>query len=111
MVARLLALFVVVLSIVGFGCGESIQPTLEVAPASATLVTGREAQLTVTRRFPGGQVDDVTTRVRYSSSNRDVLGVSSTGKLTPGNEGGSAVVRVTDPGSEAFVTAVFTVVP
>lgn len=93
------------------GCGEPIQPTLEVAPASGTIVTGREAQLTVTRRFPGGQVDDVTTRVSYTSSNRSILGVSETGKLIPGTEGGSAVIRVTDPRSEAFTTAVFTVVP
>lgn len=111
MLARLSLLFFVVLSVIGLGCGESIQPTLEVAPASDTLVTGSEAQLTVTRRFPGGQVDDVTTRVHYTSSNRNVLGVSATGRLVPGNEAGSAVVRVTDPGSEAFATAVFTVVP
>lgn len=111
MFARLSALVVVILSVIGLGCGESIQPTLEVAPASATLITGREAQLTVTRRFPGGQVDDVTSRVDYTSSNRNVLGVSATGKLIPGTEGGSAVVRVTDPRSEAFATAVFTVVP
>lgn len=112
--SRLVALVrvaLVVLSVIGFGCGDPIQPTLEVAPASATLITGRESQLTVTRRFPGGQVDDVTARVNYTSSNRSVVGVSATGKLIPGNESGSAVVRVTDPLSEAFTTAVFTVVP
>lgn len=108
---RLVVVLLVLLSVIGFGCGESIQPTLEVAPASGTLVTGREGQLTVTRRFPGGQVDDVTSRVEYTSSNRNVLGVSATGRLIPGTEGGSAVVRVTDPRSEAFATAVFTVVP
>lgn len=108
---RLVVLLLVLLSVIGFGCGEPIQPTLEVAPASATLITGREAQLTVTRRFPGGQVDDVTSRVNYTSSNRNVVGVSATGKLIPGTEAGSAVVRVTDPASEAFTTAVFTVVP
>jgi trimeric autotransporter adhesin len=109
--SRLAALILVVLSVIGFGCGESIQPTLEVAPDSGTLVTGNEGQLTVTRRFPGGQVDDVTSRVEYTSSNRNVLGVSATGKLIPGTEGGSAVIRVDDPKSEAFATAVFTVVP
>src|SRR5687768_12730053 len=108
---RLVVVLLVLLSVIGFGCGEPIQPTLEVAPASATLVTGREGQLTVTRRFPGGQVDDVTTRVVYTSSNRNVIGVSATGKLIPGNEAGSAVIRVTDPTSEAFTTGVFTVVP
>ena len=109
--SRLAVLLLVVLSVIGFGCGESIQPTLEVAPASGTIVTGRDAQLTVTRRFPGGQVDDVTTRVSYTSSNRNILGVSDSGRLIPGTEGGSAVIRVTDPRSEAFATAVFTVVP
>lgn len=109
--ARIVAVILFVLSVIGFGCGQSIQPTLEVAPESGTIVTGREAQLTVTRRFPGGQVDDVTTRVSYTSSNRNILGVSDTGRLIPGTEGGSAVIRVTDPRSEAFATAVFTVVP
>jgi hypothetical protein len=109
--SRLAVLLFVLVSVIGFACGEPIQPTLEVAPSSATLVTGRESQLTVTRRFPGGQVDDVTNRVSYSSSNRNILGVSATGKLIPGEQGGSAVIRVTDPASEAFGTAVFTVVP
>lgn len=113
--SRLLVLLSFVLCVIFLsafgGCGEPIQPTLEVAPESGTIVTGREAQLTVTRRFPGGQVDDVTTRVSYTSSNRSILGVSETGKLIPGTEGGSAVIRVTDPRSEAFTTAVFTVVP
>lgn len=109
--SRLVVLLSFVLCVIGFACGEPIQPTLEVAPESGTIVTGREAQLTVTRRFPGGQVDDVTTRVSYTSSNRSILGVSETGKLIPGTEGGSAVIRVTDPRSEAFTTAVFTVVP
>lgn len=101
----------VFLALVASSCGEPIQPTLEVAPSSATLVTGREAQLTVTRRFPGGQVDDVTGRVAYTSSNRNVLGVTPTGRLVPGTQGGLAVIRVTDPASEAFATAAFTVVP
>lgn len=108
---RLVVFLLLVLSVIGFGCGESIQPTLEVAPESGTIVTGREAQLTVTRRFPGGQVDDVTSRVSYTSSNRNILGVSDTGRLIPGAEGGSAVIRITDPRSEAFATAVFSVVP
>jgi hypothetical protein len=108
---NLVVLLLLVLSVIGFGCGEPIQPTLEVAPASGTIVTGREGQLTVTRRFPGGQVEDVTTRVAYTSSNRNVLGVSESGKLIPGDQGGSAVIRVTDPRSEAFTTAVFSVVP
>lgn len=96
---------------VAFGCGEPIQPTLEIAPSSDTLVTGVAVQLTVTRRFAGGQVDDVTNRVTYTSSNRDVLGVTPTGRLVPGQEGGSALVRVTDPSSDAFAVAAFTVVP
>lgn len=108
---NLVVVLLLVLSVIGFGCGEPIQPTLEVAPASGTIVTGREGQLTVTRRFPGGQVEDVTTRVAYTSSNRNVLGVSESGKLIPGDQGGSAVIRVTDPRSEAFTTAVFSVVP
>jgi hypothetical protein len=108
---RFVAFVLALLAVIGLGCGQPIQPTLEVAPASATLVTGSDQQLTVTRRFPGGQVDDVTNRVTYTSSNRNVLGVSAGGRLMPGTEGGTAVIRVTDQGSEAFATATFTVVP
>lgn len=107
LVLALVTLFVVL----GLGCGQPLQPTLEVAPESATLITGRETQLTVTRRFPGGQIDDVTTRVTYSSSNRNVLNVTESGRLVPGTEAGSAVVRVDDPNSDAFAVAAFNVVP
>lgn len=108
LVLVLLSLFALALS---FGCGEPIQPTLDVAPATGTLVTGRETQLTVTRRFPGGHVDDVTAHVTYTSSNKNVLGVTSTGRLVPGVEEGSASIRVSDPSSDAVAVATFTVVP
>lgn len=108
LVVAVLSLFALVLS---FGCAEPIQPTLEVAPASGALITGRTTQLTVTRRFPGGQVDDVTHRVTYASSNRNVLGVTPSGQLVPGQEGGSVIIRVTDPSSDASAVASFTVVP
>lgn len=108
LVVAVLSLFALVLA---FGCAEPIQPTLEVAPASGALITGRTTQLTVTRRFPGGQVDDVTHRVSYSSSNRNVLGVTSAGVLVPGQEGGSVIIRVTDPASDASAVASFTVIP
>lgn len=106
-----LLLFVLLSCVALFGCAEPIQPTLEIAPASGTLVTGRETQLTVARHFPGGQVDDVTHRVTYTSSNRNVLGVTPAGRLVPGQEAGSAIIRVTDPSSDAFAVATFTVVP
>jgi len=92
-------------------CSEPMQPTLEVSPASTTLVSGKNTQLTVTRRFPGGQADDVTNKVTYSSSNKSVLGVDARGLLIPGTEGGTAVIRVSDPQSDAFALATFTVVP
>lgn len=106
-----LVLFVLAALGLVFGCGEPIQPTLDVAPASGLLITGRETQLTVTRRFPGGHVDDVTNRVTYSSSNKNVLGVTSTGRLQPGVEAGSAIIRVSDPSSDAYAVASFTIVP
>src|SRR5215213_8335089 len=111
MLARWSAFLFVLVSIIGLGCNERIQPTLEVAPSSGTIVTGRTTQLSVTRRFPGGHADDVTAKVKYTSSNRNVLGVDAKGNLIPGNEAGNAIIRVDDPQSEAFATAAFTVVP
>src|SRR5690348_12781996 len=75
-------------------CSSPTQPTLDVTPASGTLVIGQTAQLVVTRRFPGGSLDVVTDHVRYSSSNRNIATISDKGVVNAGNEAGAVILRV-----------------
>ena len=49
-------------------CAEPVEPTLDLTPTAQTLITGQPLQLTVTRRFPGGSIEDVTGSVTYTSS-------------------------------------------
>ena len=91
-------------------CAQPVDPTLDLTPASQTLIIGRPLQLTVTRRFPGGSIEDVTGNVTYTSSNRVVATVSERGVLTPGIYAGTVIVKVFDPGSNATTLASFTVV-
>ncbi len=89
---------------------EPVQPTLDLTPEAQTIVSGQPLQLTVTRRFPGGSIEDVTANVAYTSSNRVIATVSDRGVLTPGSETGAVVVKVFDPGSNATALASFTIV-
>jgi hypothetical protein len=86
-----------------------VQPTLEVTPAVASLVTGQTMELEVTRRFPSGPVELVSDRVTYTSSSRNVASISERGVITAGAEAGSILVRIYDPASDAVATVNVTV--
>lgn len=107
------ARFVVVALFVALfaSCAHPQQADLDIAPASATLVEGATVQLTVTRRFPGGGVDDVTNKVVYTSSNRTVALVSERGLVTAQKEPGSVLVKVVDPDTDATTSISLTIVP
>jgi hypothetical protein len=91
-------------------CAEPVEPTLDLTPMTQTLITGQPLQLTVTRRFPGGSIEDVTSNVTYTSNNRVVASVSERGVLTPGTETGTVIIKVFDPSSNATALASFLVV-
>lgn len=91
-------------------CAAPVAPTLDVTPASLTLVSGQPIQLTVTRRFPGGPPEDVTSKVTYVSSNKLVALVSDHGVVTGGSEPGSVVIKAFDSISDATALASLTVV-
>jgi hypothetical protein len=105
-------LFAVALALFVFfpSCAEPLQPTLDVTPASRTLVTGESAKLTVTRRFPGGAVDDVSTKVTYTTSDKLLATVSPQGVVTAVGDSGSVLIRVFDPTSDAVGVSTFTIV-
>ena len=87
-----------------------MQPTLEITPGSGTYVTGERVKITVTRKYPGGTADDVTTRAIYTSSNRGIAHVANR-EFVAGTDTGTVTIRVNDRDSEATTTATFTVVP
>jgi uncharacterized protein YjdB len=112
--SRLSALLLSLLSLLSLlfvSCAVPLQPTLEVTPSALSLVSGQSVQLTVTRRFSGGATEDVTGRVTYASSSKDVAAVleSPRGRVVAGTEPGSVLIRVTDPTSDATAVAAFTV--
>lgn len=106
----LFSLFLTLLSFLG-SCAEPLQPQLEVTPTSRALVSGDVVSLTVTRRFPGGAVEDVTSKVAYLTSDRRLAVVDGNGVLTAGQDPGSVQVRVIDPASDATTVATFTINP
>jgi hypothetical protein len=91
-------------------CAEPVEPTLDLTPSTQTIVVGQTLQLAVTRRFPGGSIEDVTANVTYTSSNRVIATVSDRGVLAPGAQTGPVIVKVFDPGSNATALASFNVV-
>ena len=112
------AVLALVLLTMTLGCAEPVAPTLDLTPSSETLVTrqpgqspraGQTAQLTVKRRFPGGQLDDVTSRVAYSIE-KGLADVTDKGLVTAGSEPGPVIVRVYDPSSDATALASIIVV-
>src|SRR5438445_11818299 len=105
----LVALLFVVVSVL-FSCAQPQEPTLEVAPTARTLVAGQGVQLTVTRRFAGGAVEDVTAKVTYTTSDKTLANVDK-GIVVAGNGNGSVIIRVFDPTSDASGAATFTIVP
>src|SRR5688572_31792025 len=101
MARRLVILAFLAFLVLFASCAAPQQASLDVAPASTTLVTGSTLQLTVTRRFPGGGVEDVTNKVTYTSSNRVSVLVSDRGLVSAQKEPGSVLVRVVDPTTDA----------
>ena len=106
-------LFVFVLS-----CAEPINPSLDLTQSADSLVvrqagqparSGQSLQLTVKRRFPGGQLEDVTTRVLYSIE-KGIGDVSDRGVVTAGSEAGVLIVRVFDASSDTSTLASVVVV-
>lgn len=112
MMSLLRSLLVLLLVLVA-SCAEPIAPTLDLTQSAETLVTrqpgqgaraGQTAQLTVKRRFPGGQLDDVTSRVVYSIE-KGLADVSDKGLVTAGSEPGPVIVRVYDASTDATALA------
>lgn len=101
---------VALLAVFAASCAEPVSPTLELTPTSQTLVAGQPLQLTVTRRFPGGALEDVTHRVTYTTTDRSIAVVSEHGVVTAGNEAGTVIVKALDAISDATAIAAFTVV-
>lgn len=91
-------------------CAAPLAPTLDLTPASQTLIVGQPLQVTVTRRFPGGQVEDVTARVAYTTSDRAIATVSERGVITAGSAPGAVIIKALDTASDATAVATFTVV-
>jgi hypothetical protein len=98
------------LGLLFLSCAQPQEPTLDVAPTARTLVAGQGVQLTVTRRFSGGAVEDVTTKVAYTTSDK-LLATVDKGIVVAGEGNGSVIIRVFDPTSDASGAATFTIVP
>jgi len=91
-------------------CAAPLTPDLEATPSSRTLSSGETSQIRVTRRFSGGVVEDVTSRVTYTTTDRAVVAVSAAGLITAGTQAGSALVKAVDDRSDATVAVSVTVV-
>lgn len=109
-IAPLFAFLLLLLAPLFAGCAEPIAPTLDLTPTAQTLVAGQPLQLTVTRRFPGGSVEDVTSRVSYTTTDRSIAVVSERGVVTAGTVSGTVLVKAIDSISDATAVAALTVV-
>jgi trimeric autotransporter adhesin len=116
--ALLALLFTLALPSLSTSCAEPIRPTLDLTQSAESLVvkppeqparSGQSLQLTVKRRFPGGQLEDVTARVAYTVE-KGIAEVSDRGLVTAGSEPGPVIVRVFDPSSDATALASIIVV-
>jgi uncharacterized protein YjdB len=105
LLCSLFALF----SVLFVSCAQPIEPTLDLTPTSQMLISGQPLQLTVTRRFPGGAIEDVTNRVVYTTSDRAIATVSDRGVVTAGSQRGSAIIKAIDPTSDATALATVSV--
>lgn len=114
---RFLKLVLVLLgAVLLVSCSELRQPVLEASATTTALtagapagVPGASAQLTVTRQFQGGPIENVTALVTYTVIPRDVVKVSSTGLVEPGPEPGTADVHIGESDDQATTTIRFTV--
>ncbi len=92
-------------------CAEPIAPSLDLTPTSQTLISGQTAQLTATRRFPGGALEDVTSRVTYTTSDRTIASINERGVVSAGTQTGTVIIKAFDAVGDATAIASFTVVP
>ena len=90
-------------------CAQAIEPTLDVTQSSSTLIvhpangtstSGSSMQLTVKRRYPEGDVQDVTSAVAYTIE-KGIGTVSATGLVTAGSDIDPIIIRVSDRSSDA----------
>lgn len=102
---------VALLSVIAGSCAEPISPTLDLTPTSQALVSGQTAQLTVTRRFPGGSAENVTGSVTYTTTDKSIASVNDKGVVTAGSQPGTAIIKALDSSSDATALASFTVSP
>lgn len=74
-------------------------PIVQVAPAKKLLAVGKSATLTALLIKPDGKERDITTRVVWTSSRRDVVSVARSGDLVRGRgvAPGTAVITANDP--------------
>ena len=108
LVWSLLALFALLFT----SCAAPVAPTLDLTPASQTLIAGQTRQLTVTRRVPGGSVEDVTSRVTFviDPIGRSTANVSERGVVSAGTEPGTVIIKAYDSISDATAVASVTVI-
>jgi hypothetical protein len=104
-------LFSLSLTLVVASCAEPIAPSLDLTPTSQTLISGQTAQLTATRRFPGGALEDVTSRVTYTTSDRAIASINEHGVVSAGSQTGTVIIKAFDSVGDATAIASFTVVP
>lgn len=107
------ALLLVLVDLLCTGCAEPTTPTLDVTQSAQMLVvkqpgqlarSGQSLQLTVKRRYPGGQLEDVSSHVSYRIE-KGIAEVSERGVVTAGSEPGPVIVRVLDAASDATTLA------
>ncbi|MBS2013714.1 MAG: Ig-like domain-containing protein [Deltaproteobacteria bacterium] len=103
--------FALVLSIVAWlvSCAIPQQPTLEMSASDSTLVTGGRLRLTVTRQFPGGPLENVTSKVAFTTTDPAVASVVG-GEIVAGTQPGPVTIKAADPSSDATAAVTFTVV-
>ena len=111
--ARLLSAFSMLLAVLLASCAAPIQPTLDIIQSANTLVVhpsnvtstiGSTMQLTVKRRYPGGDVQDVTNDVIYDIE-KGIGTVSARGFVTAGSNTDPIIIRVSDRTSDATALA------
>ena len=107
----LLGFLSLLLSLVVASCAEPIAPSLDLTPTSQTLISGQTAQLTATRRFPGGALEDVTSRVTYTTSDRTIASINDHGVVSAGTQTGTVIIKAFESVGDATAIASFTVVP
>jgi hypothetical protein len=110
LVVLLVSFISLLVSLVVASCAEPIAPSLDLTPTSQSLISGQSVQLTATRRFPGGALEDVTSKVTYTTSDRTVASVNEHGVLVAGSQAGTVVIKAYDSISDATTIASFTVV-